>query len=81
MERTVHASRCLVWSTTSFPLFPRPFSTSSVSRSEDHVFEWKVHRLLSIAQIPMFIVPFIWTNPVTDAIFCTLLVVHSHWGT
>merc|ERR1712061_953427 len=26
------------------------------------------------------IVPFVWTTPVTDAIFVTLLVVHSHWG-
>ena len=37
-------------------------------------------QVVSAAQIPAFIVPFIWTTPVTDAIFVTLLVVHSHWG-
>ena len=37
-------------------------------------------QVVAAAQIPAFIVPFIWTTPVTDAIFVTLLVVHSHWG-
>ena len=27
-----------------------------------------------------FIVPFMWTTPATDALLCTLSVLHSHWG-
>ena len=30
--------------------------------------------------MPAVIVPFLWTTPVTDAMFCTLAVLHSHWG-
>ncbi len=66
--------------TSSSSSFPKSFSTTAALRSDDHVFEWKIHRALSLVQIPMFVVPFVWTNPVTDAVFCTLLVVHSHWG-
>jgi len=59
------------------------FSTTparTMSGMIDHATMWKAERVVSAAQIPAFIVPFIWTTPVTDAIFCTLLVVHSHWG-
>ena len=26
------------------------------------------------------ILPFLHTTPATDAVFCTLAVLHSHWG-
>jgi len=57
------------------------FSTSLAKRSSgDHVKMWTAERLVSIAQIPICIVPFMWTNPINDAIFCTLAILHSHWG-
>ena len=60
----------------------RHFQTtaSRASAGMDHGKLWTIERLVSLAQIPCFVVPFIATNPVTDAIFCTLLVIHSHWG-
>merc|ERR1712076_286736 len=48
--------------------------------SGDHVRLWTLERAVSVLQIPCFIVPFVWTNPMTDAVFATLLVLHSHWG-
>ena len=48
--------------------------------SGDHVKMWSAERLVSVAQIPGLIVPFLWTTPATDAIFCTVAVLHSHWG-
>merc|ERR1719445_741483 len=48
--------------------------------SGDHVRLWSLERAVSVLQIPCFIVPFMWTNPMTDAVFATLLVLHSHWG-
>ena len=33
-----------------------------------------------VSQVPAVIVPFLWTTPMTDALFCTLAVLHSHWG-
>jgi len=57
------------------------FSTTLAKRSSgDHVRMWTAERLVSIAQIPICIVPFMWTTPLNDAIFCTLAVLHSHWG-
>lgn len=41
---------------------------------------WTAERVVSIAQIPICIVPFMLTTPLTDAVFCTLAVLHSHWG-
>lgn len=57
-------------------------ATSAVhkSASGDHVKLWTAERLVSVAQIPALVVPLIWTTPMTDAIFCTLAVLHSHWG-
>jgi len=48
--------------------------------SGDHVKMWSAERLVSVAQIPGLIVPFLWTTPATDALFCTVAVLHSHWG-
>eukprot|EP00088_Acartia_fossae_P015518 TRINITY_DN18515_c0_g1_i1.p1 TRINITY_DN18515_c0_g1~~TRINITY_DN18515_c0_g1_i1.p1 ORF type:complete len:146 (-),score=22.87 TRINITY_DN18515_c0_g1_i1:114-551(-) len=57
------------------------FATSSVRPSSgDHVKMWTAERVVSIAQVPAVILPFMFTNPVTDAMFCTLAVLHSHWG-
>ncbi|TRY76972.1 hypothetical protein TCAL_11561 [Tigriopus californicus] len=58
----------------------REFQTSLSMKSSDHVKLWTAERLVSLGQIPAFILPLMITNPVTDAIFCTLLVLHSHWG-
>jgi len=57
------------------------FATSSVRPSSgDHVKMWTAERAVSLAQVPACIVPFMWTTPATDALFCTLAVLHSHWG-
>lgn len=57
------------------------FATSSARPSSgDHVKMWTAERAVSLAQVPAVIVPFLWTTPVTDAMFCTLAVLHSHWG-
>eukprot|EP00093_Oithona_nana_P005953 05953.XXX_8684_9607_1 [CDS] Oithona nana genome sequencing. len=56
-------------------------ATSAVNRSSgDHVRMWTMERGVSVLQIPALIVPFIHTTFLTDAIFCTLAVLHSHWG-
>ena len=34
----------------------------------------------SFLQVPAVILPFLYTTPLTDALFCTLAVLHSHWG-
>merc|ERR1711879_262520 len=57
------------------------FATSAVNRSSgDHVKMWTAERAVSVLQIPALIVPFLYTTPATDAMFCTLAVLHSHWG-
>jgi len=57
------------------------FSTSAQNRSSgDHVRMWTAERLVSLAQVPAILVPFALTTPLTDALFCTLAVLHSHWG-
>ena len=66
-------------------LVPTSSLSTSASRAmsgagSDHVKMWTLEKVVSFAQIPAFIVPFMMTNPVTDAVFCTLLVLHSHWG-
>ena len=69
--------------TSQSTLIPSQFlATSAVQRSGsgDHVKMWTAERVISVAQIPALIVPFMWTTPVTDAVFCTLAVLHSHWG-
>ena len=62
-------------------LVPSQFlATTSVQRSGDHVKLWTAERFVSLAQIPALILPFVWTNFGTDVAFCTLAVLHSHWG-
>merc|ERR1719145_539339 len=41
---------------------------------------WSAERVVSAAQVPAVILPFLHTTPITDAVFCTLAVLHSHWG-
>jgi len=57
------------------------FATSTARQSSgDHVRMWTAERAVSIAQIPAILIPFFHTTPMTDALFCTLAVLHSHWG-
>ena len=55
-------------------------STTAVQRSGDHVKLWTAERVVSAAMIPGFVGPFLFTTPATDALLCTLSVLHSHWG-
>ena len=69
----------------SSSLVPQTYFSTCSSRAmsgagSDHVKMWTLEKVVSFMQIPCFIVPFMLTNPVTDAVFCTLLVLHSHWG-
>ena len=80
MQHLKNSSR-IIKPATSTTLVPSQFlATSAVARSADHGKLWSVERGVSLAQIPALVVPFMWTNPMTDAIFCTLAVLHSHWG-
>jgi len=83
--RTSHLARAGLRSNLLAPAAQLPvtstFSTTLAKKSsEDHVKMWTIERAVSLAQIPICIVPFMMTNPVTDAVFCTLAVLHSHWG-
>jgi hypothetical protein len=48
--------------------------------SGDHVKMWTAEKAVSILNFPAIILPFIYTTPLTDAFFCTVLVLHWHWG-
>uniref|UniRef100_A0A0U2V6S0 Succinate dehydrogenase [ubiquinone] cytochrome b small subunit n=1 Tax=Pseudodiaptomus poplesia TaxID=213370 RepID=A0A0U2V6S0_9MAXI len=80
LARTSLRPGCVFGQSSLRPTAVTAFSTSHPRKSEDHVRMWSAERAVSVAQIPCFIVPFIYTNPVTDALFCTLLALHSHWG-
>ena len=41
------------------------------SMSSNHPKIWSAEKLVSLAMVPIVIVPFVWTTPLTDAIFCT----------
>jgi len=57
------------------------FSTTLAKKSSgDHVRMWTAERVVSLSQIPICVVPFLYTTPLTDALFCTLAILHSHWG-
>jgi len=57
------------------------FATTSVRASSgDHVRMWTAEKVVSAAQVPAIIIPFLHTTPLADAVFCTLAVLHSHWG-
>jgi len=88
-SRLVRGSSCLLRATSRpssiiSPTLQLPvtsFSTTMAKRSSgDHVKMWTAERLVSLAQIPICFVPFVMTNPFTDAVFCTLAMLHSHWG-
>merc|ERR1719158_545671 len=52
------------------------FATSTARQSSgDHVRMWTAEKIVSLAQVPAIIIPFLHTTPVTDALFCTLAVV------
>lgn len=55
-------------------------ATGSRGMSTNHPKIWTVEKLVSLAMVPAIVLPFVWTTPLTDAIFCTLGVLHSHWG-
>jgi len=55
-------------------------STTADRKSGDHVKLWTAERAVSALIIPGFIGPFLYTTPATDALLCTLSVLHSHWG-
>ena len=40
--------------------------------SSNHPQIWTAEKLVSLACIPAIVVPFVWTTPLTDAIFCTI---------
>ncbi len=63
--------------------FKLRFSTSSAVGSaagSNHVKMWTAERIVAILNVPALGLPFLFTTPLTDAIFCTVLVVHFHWG-
>eukprot|EP00090_Calanus_glacialis_P029359 TRINITY_DN47109_c0_g1_i1.p1 TRINITY_DN47109_c0_g1~~TRINITY_DN47109_c0_g1_i1.p1 ORF type:complete len:151 (+),score=45.48 TRINITY_DN47109_c0_g1_i1:50-502(+) len=81
MSKTI-LSRSPVVAGHSKQLLPAlSFATSTQRQSSgDHVRMWTAERAVSIAQIPAILIPFLHTTPMTDALFCTLAVLHSHWG-
>jgi len=56
------------------------FATSPQRSSGDHVKLWTAEKVVSAAQVPAILIPFMHTTPITDAMFCTLAILHSHWG-
>jgi len=76
------ANKQCLWTAASLPFKSKSkeanFSTSPVAYGSDKL--WGIERAVSALQIPALIVPFLLTNPATDAMFCTLAVLHSHWG-
>jgi succinate dehydrogenase (ubiquinone) membrane anchor subunit len=80
-SRAVTSLKCLSKPAMARQLPQLTFATSSVRASSgDHVKMWSAERVVSMAQVPACILPFIVTTPMTDAMFCTLAVLHSHWG-
>ena len=78
----LRSPRSFVKPSSTSSLVPTKYlATTAIQKSgTDHGKLWAAERAVSGAQIPALIVPFIWTTPMTDAIFCTLAVLHSHWG-
>ncbi len=54
--------------------------SASRAMSDNHVRVWTAERVVAAINIPAVVVPFMYTNPITDAIFCTVFVLHGHWG-
>merc|ERR1711963_460271 len=81
MQNMVGKKPLLIGNGTLVPKPKQFLATSAVNRSSgDHVRMWTMERGVSVLQIPTLIVPFIHTTFWTDAMFCTLAVLHSHWG-
>jgi len=81
MSLTKTSPNSLVRTKLSRQLPQLSFATSSVMQSSgDHVRMWTAEKVVSLAQVPAIIIPFLHTTPATDALFCTLAVLHSHWG-
>eukprot|EP00090_Calanus_glacialis_P034020 TRINITY_DN5672_c0_g1_i1.p1 TRINITY_DN5672_c0_g1~~TRINITY_DN5672_c0_g1_i1.p1 ORF type:complete len:148 (-),score=38.14 TRINITY_DN5672_c0_g1_i1:149-592(-) len=78
---TLRTTNSLVRTSLTRQLPQLSFATSTAKQSSgDHVRMWTAERAVSIAQIPAILIPFLHTTPATDALFCTLAVLHSHWG-
>ena len=46
--------------------------------SSNHPQLWTAEKLVSLAMVPAIVLPFVWTTPLTDAIFCTLGYVFNN---
>ena len=46
--------------------------------SSNHPQIWTAEKLVSLAMVPAIVLPFVWTTPLTDAIFCTLGYVFNN---
>ena len=46
--------------------------SASRAMSSNHPQIWTAEKLVSLACVPAIILPFMWTTPLTDAIFCTI---------
>lgn len=79
-SKAIRPSGILLSAARQLPVTGGTFSTSSMKASQDHVKLWSAERAVSALLIPASILPFIYTTPATDALFCTLAVLHSHWG-
>ena len=67
--------------TSSGVLIPqRHLKSSAPLKSENHGALWRIEKANSALAFPTLIVPFLYTTPLTDAFFCTVIVLHSHWG-
>ena len=44
----------------------------SRAMSSNHPQIWTAEKVVSLACVPAIILPFMWTTPLTDAIFCTI---------
>jgi hypothetical protein len=42
---------------------------------------WSMEKGVSALLVPGIIVPFLYTTPVTDGIFCAMMTLHSYWHT
>ena len=62
------------WITTLQARKPNNSTNAVVTRamSSNHPQIWTAEKLVSLAMVPAIIGPFMWTTPLTDAIFCTL---------
>jgi succinate dehydrogenase (ubiquinone) membrane anchor subunit len=80
MQRTHGMAALAVKQQTTRQLPALTFATSPQRSSSDHVRLWTAEKVVSAAMVPAFIVPFMHTTPLTDAMFCTLAILHSHWG-